>query len=151
MIMKILSLIIVILVFGSVRVEAQGFSALLDRIENSLQTKNPQWKLTYKEVRDRSAVYIWKFGNQGVQVSLYYLASPKEAEEKLSAEMNYVPVSPTAELKNLGDKAYLYKSYNRDNSVIRFIASNVYIQVGAPSRAMAESVAQDIVSIISHK
>jgi hypothetical protein len=72
------------------------------------------------------------------EIHVFTTGSPKEAAAALQKRMNMVQVGPTAELKNLGDEAYIWKGPNQDTGIIRFRKGNFVIEVNASKSAIAE-------------
>lgn len=132
---------------------AQDFSSLLNKIENSVKSQEPDWKLIEKDLREKEVIYQWKWdsGKHGARVLIFYEASEKEAAEKMASSISRISVGPDAKLNDLGDEAYLWKGQHSGFSIIRFRKSNVYIDVGAPSVNLVEKLARQIADLIPSK
>ena len=89
--------------------------------------------------------------DEGVRLLVFYATSPQEAAEKMKASLKFLPVGPGKKRTDFGDEAYFWKSGRGDFVVIRFRKSNVYIEVTAPSVAMAEDLAKSLAQEIRKK
>ena len=141
-----------ILLSGSRTVVAQDFSSLLKKAADVVTAKNPSWKLIRKEAQDKEVTYLWGPATKAdVMLSVFYGASEQDAAEKMGRSLKFVAVGPNEKLAGLGDEAYLWRSYGRSVVIIRFRKSNVYIDLTAPSVAMAEDLARSLADLIPGK
>lgn len=140
-----------LLLSGSMTVVAQDFPSLLKKAEDIVKAKNPGWKLVRKEERDKEVTYLWGPAKADVVLGIFYGASEQEAAEKMERSLKFVSVGPDKKLAGIGDEAYLWKSYGRSIGIIRFRKSNVYIDLTAPSVAMAVDLARSIADLIPGK
>lgn len=136
------------LMCGSMTVLAQDFASLLNKVEKSIKGREPDWKLTKKELKGKEAIYQWESKKSGARLLIFYAASKEEAAEKLRTAMFRISVGPDAELKGIGDEAYLWKGHGSGFGTVRFRKSNVYIDIGAPSVVITESLARSTADLI---
>ena len=153
-IMKTIFLVLLlVLLIGPMSVEAQEFSALQRKVEDIIKREKPAWKLLHKDITERQVVYRWEWesesGKKGARILLIYASSRKEAEEQLRQGVEYISVGPDRKLTGLGDEAYLWIGANNRSGTIRFRKSNVFIDVSAPSVALAEQLAKQVADLIS--
>jgi hypothetical protein len=114
-------------------------TSLLDKAHDALTAKEPGWKITNKESSGNRTTYRWEMAGSGkAEIHVFTTDSPNEAATALQKRMNMVQVGPTAELKNLGDEAYIWKGPNHDTGIIRFRKGNFVIEVNASKSAIAE-------------
>jgi hypothetical protein len=114
----------------------------LDKVHNALTAEEPGWKRTRKESIGNRTTYRWKMGEIGAEIHIFTYSSPAEAAAALQQRMMRVQVGPTAELKNLGDEAYIWSSPHPDLDIeiIRFRKGNYVIDLGASKSEIAKKL-----------
>jgi len=110
---------------------AQGFSALLEKLEISVKDSEPNWKLERKEPQANSTTYCWKSAAKEVTVEITSTASAQEALNMLKSTAMRVPVAPKPVTQSIGDKAVLYKMDRADSSMLLYTKSNIFVKVSA--------------------
>jgi len=138
-------------VCGSMSAVAQDFPSFRGKAENAIKAKNPGLNLIRKEEKDKEVVYLWGPTKADIVLGIFYGASDQEATEKMKTSISHISVGPDKKLTGIGDEAYLWKSYGRSTGIIRFRKSNVYIDLVAPSVAMAEDLARSLADLIPGK
>jgi hypothetical protein len=137
---------------GSISVMAQDLSSLLEKAENTVKTKNPSRELVSKKREtDKEVVYQWGSVKDGIRLLIFYGASEQEASEKMNFFIGHISVGPDKKLDGIGDEAYLWKSQDGGFGAIRFRKSNVFVDLVAPSVAMAEDLARSLADLIPGK
>ena len=152
--MKTICLVmLLVLLMSPMTVEAQEFSTLQRKVEEAVKREKPDWKLSQKDLVEREAYYRWEWesesGKQIARIILFYGTSRKDAEEKFKPDISRWSVGPDRKLTGLGDEAYLWIGANSGSGMIRFRKSNVFIDVSAPSVALAEQLAKQVADLIS--
>ena len=131
---------------------AQDFSSLIEKAEETVKTKNPSLDLASKrQVTDKEVVYQFGSAKDGIRLLVFYGASEKEAAERMNFFISHISVGPDKKLEGIGDEAYLWKSHGDGFGAIRFRKSNVFIDLVAPSVAMAEDLARSLADLIPGK
>ena len=128
---------------------AQDFPSFREKAENVVKAKRPGLNLIRKEERDKEVVYLWGPTKADIVLGLFYGTSEQEATEKMKISISHISVGPDKTLRGLGDEAYLWSG--KGFGIIRFRKSNVYIDLSAPSVAMAEDLARGLADLISSK
>ncbi|MCI0488179.1 MAG: hypothetical protein L0229_16450 [Blastocatellia bacterium] len=152
--MKMIFLVFLLVpLIGSMTVEAQEFSALQNKVLETVKREKPGWKLSRKDLTEREAVYQWDWesesGKQSVEIRLFYGASKKATEEKLKHAVEYISVGPNRKMTGLGDEAYVWDGKHSGYGIIKFRKSNVYVEITAPPLALAEQLARQVAEMIS--
>lgn len=112
-------------------------TSILDKVHDTLTTKEPGWKITKKESEGSRTTYLWEMeGVDKARIHIFTTGSPEEAAVTLQKQIHSLQVGPTAKLKNLGDEAYVWKG----TGIIRFRKGNFVIDVGATKSAIAEKL-----------
>ena len=96
-------------------------------------------------------MYQWGSKNDGVMLLIFYGASKTEAAQRMNEALKILSVGPGKKLKDLGDEAYISEGSRSGFAVIRFRKSNVYVDLVAPSAAMAKSLAKSLADEIQTK
>lgn len=140
---------------ASLPTTAQDFSSLQNRLTDLVRQQEPAWKLTHQEKREGFAYYQWEWaaesGKQGAVVQLFYESSKEKAEKGLQGLIHRISVGYDRKLQGIGDEAYIWEEPTRGSGVIRFRKANVYADIGAPSVALAERLAQEVVKLIADR
>jgi len=119
-----------ILIGAQTEATAQGFSALLEKIEISVKDSEPNWKLeTKEEYQANYILYNWKSAAKEVTVEITSTASAQEAVNMLKNTAMRVPVAPKHVTQSIGDEAVLYKSDSSDSSMLLYTKSNIFVKV----------------------
>ena len=129
----------------------QDFPTLQVRAETAVKSKRPDIKLFRKEEKDKEVVYQWGPKDDGVGLLIFYGASHEEAAERMKATLKILSAGPGRKLTDLGDEAYFWKSGRGGFAGVRFRKSNVYIDLVAPSAAMAKDLAKSLAQEIQKK
>lgn len=128
----------------SMEAMGQDFQSLREKVENSVKTKRPDWKLVHKGEEDKQAVYNWGSVREGIGITIFYGDSKQEAIQRMEFKNKIISVGPGKKRKGFGDEAYSWESSKGNFAGIRFRKANVYIEVTAPSLELAEELAKDI-------
>ena len=134
---------------GSMFVVAQDFSSFRVKAENVIKAKRPGLNLIRKEERGKEVVYLWGPTKADIVLGIFYGASQQEATEKMKTSISHISVGPDKTLTGIGDEAYLWSG--KGFGIIRFRKSNVYIDLAAPSVAMAEDLAKSLADLVPGK
>jgi hypothetical protein len=127
---------------------AQDFPSLRKKAEEIVKAKKPTWKLIIKQERDKEVSYMWGPEKADVRLTIFYGASKEEAAEKMNYSISHISVGPDKKLTNIGDEACLWTIPSGRFAAIRFRKANVYIDLSAPSLAMAEDLAISLAKLI---
>jgi hypothetical protein len=131
---------------------AHDFSSLLQKAEETVKTRNPSRELLWKrQVTDKEVVYQWGSAKDGIRLLVFYGASEKEAAERMNFFISHISVGPDKKLEGIGDEAYMWRSHGDGFGAIRFRKSNVFMDLVAPSAAMAEDLARSLADLIPGK
>ena len=131
---------------------AQNFSPFLEKVEKTVKTRNPGRELVWKrQVTDKEVVYQWGSAKDGIRLLIFYGASEKEAAERMNFFISHISVGPDKKLEGIGDEAYVWKSHGDGFGAIRFRKSNVFVDLIAPSVAMADDLARSLADLIPGK
>src|SRR6267142_5135309 len=84
---KILCCGLIVILFPTEAVIAQNNSDLFDRIERSVNEKQPGWKLAKKRVypKIQQRIYVWEKGKSIVGVHIFVCDSSEEASTRFKA------------------------------------------------------------------
>jgi hypothetical protein len=129
----------------------QDFPSLREKAENTIKTKRPEMELSRKLEKGKRVIYQWGSKDYGVRLVIFYGTSQEDAAEKMNYSISHISVSPHKKLADIGDEAYLWTSRRGDFAAIRFRKSNVYIELSAPSLAMAEDLTKSLAKLIKKK
>ncbi|MBO0861422.1 MAG: hypothetical protein J2P21_23610 [Chloracidobacterium sp.] len=118
-------------------------TSILDKVHDTLKTKEPGWNLTKIESKGSRTTYQWERrqsvgpndgpGGGNANISIFTTGSQEEASATLQ-RMRRVHVGPIAQLENLGDEAHIESS-----GIIRFRKGNFVIVVFA-TKSIAEKL-----------
>lgn len=136
---------------ASMVVMAQDSSSLREKAQKIVKSKNPHWKLVRKEERGKQANYLFGPEKADVVLTVFYGASEQEAVNEMKAAFRFLSVGPGKKRSDIGDEAYFWQSEKSGFAGIRFRKANVYIDVSAPSLAMAEDIAKSLAQEIPKK
>ncbi len=145
--MKRILSILVLLSFSlcaSVVVMAQDFPTLREKAEKIVKAKNPHWKLVRKEERGKQINYLFGPEKADVALTVFYGASEQEAVDRMKAAFKILSVGPGKKRSGIGDEAYFWEDETTGFAGIRFRKANVYVDLSAPSLAVAEDLAKSI-------
>jgi hypothetical protein len=150
---RIISLLVFfsLLLCASMVVMAQDFSSLREKAEKIVKSKNPHWKLVRKEERGKQVNYLFGPEKADVVLTVFYGASEQEAADQMIAAFKFLSVGPGKKRSDIGDEAYFWKDEINGFAGIRFRKANVYIDLSAPSLAMAEDLARSLAQEIPKK
>jgi hypothetical protein len=130
----------------------QDLPSLVGQAEDTVKKKHPDWTLVSKrQERPNEIVCQWGTLNDGMRLLIFYGDSEQEAVERMNLAIKFIPVGPDKKLAGLGHEAYLWKTYGRNLGIIRFGKSNVFIDLTAPSVAVAEDMARSLAGLITSK
>lgn len=129
----------------------QDFSKLREKAKEDVRSKRPSWKLINKDEGDKQVVYTWGSVQEGIGILIFYGTSMEEASERMQLGIKFLSVGPGKKRKNFGDEAYSWESSRGNFAGIRFRKSHVYIEVTAPSLALAEDIARSLAKEIRRK
>lgn len=131
-------------VCASMVVMAQHVPSLPEKAENIVKSKNPHWKIVRKEERGKQVNLLFGPDKADVVLTIFRGATEQEAIDEMKAAFKLLSVGPGKKRSDIGDEAYFWKSENSGFAGIRFRKANVYIDVSAPSLAMAEDLAKSL-------
>ncbi|HBR57584.1 MAG TPA: hypothetical protein DEA22_08960 [Blastocatellia bacterium] len=150
--LKLLFQLTLLFLSGSVvSLYAQDFASIRQKAEDIVASKRLNWKLSHKREEDKQAVYVWGKKREGIGIVIFYGSSQQEAAEHMRFKNNILSVGPGKKRKNYGDEAYSWESNRGNFAGIRFRKANVYIEVTAPSLALAEDIARSLAKEIRKK
>lgn len=139
-----------LLLYSSMANTAQNHSSLADKIEHSVKAKESNWKLERQLSNGKRVVDHWTSNNEEVSVSISELESALEATKQMYASANLIPVSNRKKIKNLGDEANLWESYNHKGATtIHLRQGKVLVYVNASSPGLAKRFAKYVVDQIT--
>lgn len=136
--------VIFVLPFFVGRVVAQDMATFRQKAEETVKTKNPQWKLITKEARDKRVTYQWGNEKADVTLRIFYGDSEEEAAEEMKAFINRLSVGPGEKITGYGDEAYMWKLKNYGFAGIRFRKANVFVDLAGTSVALVEDLAKKL-------
>jgi len=125
-------------------VMAQHVPTLPEKAENIVKSKNPHWKIVRKEERGKQVNLLFGPDKADVVLMIFNGASEQEAVDKMKAAFKFLSVGPGKKRSDIGDEAYVWTSENTSFAGIRFRKANVYVDVSAPSLALAEDLAKSL-------
>jgi len=140
-----------ILLCVSVDIMGQDFRSIREKVENVSKAKWPSWKLSQKIEEEKKVNYSWGSGRSGIRVMIFYGDSNHEAAELMEFKNKIISVGPGDMRTGFGDEAYSSESARGSGGQVRFRKANVYVEVTAPSLAIAEELARDIANSIKKK
>jgi hypothetical protein len=146
-IVKIISSILVFLSFSlcaSMVVMAQNVPSLPEKAESIVKSKNPHWKLVRKEERGKQVNLLFGPDKADVVLTVFTGATAQEAADRMNAAFKMLSVGPGKKRSDIGDEAYFWKDESTGFAGIRFRKANVYVDVSAPSLAIAEELAKSL-------
>lgn len=79
-----------------------------------------------------------------VVLTVFTGATEQEAADRMKAVFKFLSVGPGKKRSDIGDEAYFWKDETSSFAGIRFRKANVYIDVSAPSLAIAEDLARSL-------
>jgi len=129
---------------ASMVVMAQNVPSLPEKAESIVKSKNPRWKLVRKEERGKQVNLLFGPSKADVVLTVFNGATPQEAADRMKAALKILSVGPGKQRSDIGDEAYFWKDESTGFAGIRFRKANVYIDVSAPSLAMAEDLAKSL-------
>jgi len=129
---------------ASMVVMAQHVPSLPEKAESIVKSKNPHWKLVRKEERGKQVNLLLGPDKADVVLTIFHGATEQEAADRMKAVFKFLSVGPGKKRSDIGDEAYSWKSENSGFAGVRFRKANVYIDVSAPSLAMAEDLARSL-------
>jgi hypothetical protein len=131
----------------------QDSASLFNRLEGSIEKKEPGWKLVRKQVRknSNSVLYEWRSGKQSVGVLVLVHPSLESAIRTFKgftfdfeAHGLKMAILATA-VPNLGDENYLWEDdNNKEITGIDFRKGKVFVHVSTRSRDIAKRFALNI-------
>ena len=128
---------------------AQHVPTLPEKAENIVKSKNPHWKIVRKEERGKQVNLLFGPDKADVVLMIFNGASEQEAVDKMKAAFKFLSVGPGKKRSDIGDEAYFWKAETTGFAGIRFRKANVYVDVSAPSLAMAEDLAKSLAQEIT--
>lgn len=141
-----------ILLSVSVTIVAQDFASLLERAKNTVTARDPALELISKtQEQENEVVYQWGSLQGRVRLLVFFGASEQEATDKMRFSLKILSMGAGERVADIGDEAYLAKNDVTGLGVIRFRKSNVFIDLAAPSVAMAEDLARSLAGLIPGK
>jgi hypothetical protein len=130
----------------------QELPILFQEAEITIKTKHPGFEIVKKTVGAKEVIYNLQSLQGGkMRLLLFYGTSEEEAVERMKVSLKWISVGPDKKLIGVGDDAYLWVGHGRDHGVVRFRKSNVYVELSAPSVALAEDLATNLANIIKGK
>lgn len=129
----------------------QDFRSLREKAEKIVRTTSPNGKLVGKEEGDKQVSYLWGPKKADVVLTIFYGASEEEAVERMNAMFKFLSVGPGKKRTGIGDEAYSWNDERTGFAGIRFRKANVYVDLSAPSAAMAEDLARELLRAIKKK
>lgn len=128
-------------------------TSLFGRIERLAfdNERKDEWKLERKFIKENSARFLWKRGEEEISVSITVLASLEEAAKEYRKSVNAVSIGSNKKVPNLGDESRLWANYTTAyRSAIQFRKDNTHVRVsGSPLRTI-ESLARLIAAEIQN-
>ena len=136
----------------SVTAVAQDFASLLERAKKAVAAKDPSLELVSKrQERENEVVYQWSSSEGGVRLLVFFGGSEQEATEKMRFSLKILSRGAGERVSDIGGEAYLAKNDVTGRGIVRFRKSNVYIDVAAPSVALAKDLAKGLADLIEGK
>jgi hypothetical protein len=126
----------------------QDFASIRDKAKQAVEKKWPDMELVSKDEQENQAVYNWGAARNGLRILIFYGESKEEAAKRMDFVNSYITVGHGKKLTDLGDEAYLQITGRGDFAYLRFRKANVYVEVGAPTLAMADELARDLEKLI---
>lgn len=136
---------------ASMVVMAQHVPSLPEKAENIVRAKNPHWKLVRKEERGKQVNLLFGPEKADIVLTIFHGATEQEAVNRMKDAFKLLSVGPGKQRPDIGDEAYFWTSENSSFAGIRFRKANFYIDVSAPSLAMAEDLAKSLAQEIPKK
>lgn len=136
---------------ASMVVMAQHIPSLPEKAEHIVKAKNPHWKLVRKQERGKHVSLLFGPDKADVVLVVFRGATEQEAVDEMKAAFKVLSVGPGKKRSDIGDEAYYWQSEKSGFAGIRFRKANVYIDVSAPSLAMAEDIAKSLAQEIPNK
>lgn len=112
---------------------ASTLQELPSLIERSMKEKEPNWQLYRTESTPRSTIYMWKSGEDVVQVEISVTVSEQAASDAFNRIALRFNNPPKERPKDLGDEALIFQSERFTSGSILFRKGSVFIKiVGSP-------------------
>src|SRR5262249_12039327 len=131
-------------------VVGQDFSPLFQKADDIVKSKTGL-DLVRREESDRQVVCQWGSAKNGVRVLIFSGGSEDEAAARMKESLSHLSKGPGEKISSLGDEAYLWKSAGSTYAGIRFRKANLYVEVVAPSAAMAQEIAKELADFSARK
>ena len=118
-------------------------------IERAMKEKEPNWQLYRTESTPRSTIYMWKLGEDVVQVEIFVTASEQAASDAFSKIALRFNVPPKERPKDLGDEALIFQSERFTSGSILFRKGSVFIKIGGSPMVDMKRFATHFAELIS--
>ena len=100
------------------------------------------------QITGNSTEYTLLIGKEILQCLVGVTDSEQAAKKEYKNQIQNYPVIPTAQVKDLGDEAVLYKVDRSEENSIIFRKSNVVVLIQGPTLAISEGLAREIAGLI---
>jgi hypothetical protein len=150
----ILLLLVLVVCQTSIRSQTQEVSSLAAKIENSVKTMEPSWKLADSYCQDRNCLLAWKYTvdeKARVLIQIYYAESAEAASKYLTRRVGTMSIGPTGKREGIGDETAYIWDRGKGAVVLKLRSVNVYISISATSEEQAKGLAQRIIGVIPGK
>ncbi len=151
--MKIIITIILLTtgIFFSDSAFGQELSELRDRAKQAVEEKRPDLELRFKSEEGKQIVYSWGAVQKGIGLLIFYGDSQKDAASRMKLTNKIISVDIGRKLTGFGDEAYFSENPKGDYARLRFRKSHVYVEIGAPTLALAEEITRDLDKFIKKR
>jgi len=143
-------LFVSVLLFATESAPTQDMLSLRKQAEEVVKASNPTWTLIRKEERDKEVICLWGPEKADVTLTIFYGSSEQEAINRMNFTLKFLSQGPGKKLTSLGDEAYMWDDRS-GFAGIRFRKANVYVDLVAPSLAMAQEFARKLADSVSKK
>lgn len=129
----------------------QDFTRLREKAEALIESKRPDLDLLFKSEEGTQVVYSWGTVSKGIGLVIYFGTSQKEAIERMELTNKILSAGPGKKRTGFGEEAYSTKDPKGNFARLRFRKANVYIEITAPTMAITEDLARNLLKEIPNK
>lgn len=131
--------------------QGQELSKLRDVAKDTVEKQQSDWVLVSELEGEKESRYNWQSGRDGISVLIFVGDSVREAKERMELTNKILSVGPGKERAGFGDEAYSTKDPKGNFARMRFRDANVYIEISAPTMAITEDLARNLLKEIPNK
>lgn len=139
----------IILFVCAITTDAQTtIATIADRIQQNVKVKEKRAKkVSVDEYPSHSIIELqWRTGKNYTEASIYFDNSPQEAERVFKLRQASIASGLVTSISDYGDQAFMVTNSYMQRTGIGFVKGTVNVDVSAPNKETAESLAKQILA-----